>query len=175
MSALTQSLAPRKLRVWHQEIIDLWIANPTMSQGEIARRLGRTQAWVSIVVNSDAFRAKFAERKSEFVDPILAATVEDRLRGVAAAATERLLERIEGGQISNKDLISAVAVSTKGLGMGAPAPAPSVQQNLYYVSAPAPSATRSAWQEAVDATMVLERAQPPQAAAAHVLSPAPAP
>lgn len=152
-------LAPAIKRPWHEAIIDMWIADPTLKQGDIARALGKTQAWLSIVVNSDAFRMKFAERKAEFVDPILAATVEDRLRAVANGAAEEFLRRLEVApqSVSNKDLLGAMRVSGQGLGLGAPNQ-PTVAANLYFVSAPQPAASRAQWQEAVDASIVRERA-----------------
>lgn len=151
MTALTQALAPEIKRPWHHAVIELMIAHPELKQGEIARRLGKSQTWLSIVVNSDAFRMKLAERREEVVDPVLEAKVEDRLRAVANEATEVLLERLQlaGESMSTRDLTRLVEVSTKGLGMGRPEAVTAQQNNLYFVASPAPAASRAVWEAAV--------------------------
>lgn len=139
-------------RPWYAAVIELMISNPTWSQGQIARHLGKTQSWLSIVVNSDAFRAKLAEYRERVVDPILEAKVEDRLKAVANDACAALLERLSDGAsaMSTKDLTRVVEVATKGLGMGsALTPSMGVQNNLYFIPTPQPSANRAAWQQAV--------------------------
>jgi hypothetical protein len=146
MSELTQSLAPAKLRPWHEQVIDMWVANPNLTQREIAQKLGRSEYWLSIVVNSDAFQQAFKARKEEIVDPLLSATVEDRLTAVANKAAEKLLERLStNAPFSNKELIEATKMATTGLGMGPAAKAPAPTQNLYIVPSPAMPQTSAQW------------------------------
>lgn len=135
-----------RVKYHHDAMIDMVIAEPSISQGEIAARFGFTQAWVSIIFNSDAFQCRLAERKGELVDPILRATVEDRLRAVANKAAERFLDRLAvNAPMSNKDLLEAMKVSTSGLGMGPKQQAPTMQQNLYVLPAPPPTPTTAQW------------------------------
>lgn len=143
---LTRSIEPDKLRPWHEHVIDMLIANPNLSQREIATRLGRSEYWLSIVVNSDAFQNAYKARKEEIVNPLLSATVEQRLTAVASKALDKLMERLEtNAGFSNKELISAVDMSTKALGMGPVKQPGGPTQNLYIVPAPAIPATSAQW------------------------------
>lgn len=148
MSALTESLAPKKLRPWHVELADIIIANPTLKQGDWARMMGKTQAWISIVTNGDAFKSYLKTRREEIIDPILSAAVEDRFAAVAEKATEEFLRRLElaPSSVSNKHLIDAMGTAASAIGLGPKAPAPP-QTNLYIVPAP-PQLNAAQWQQA---------------------------
>jgi hypothetical protein len=157
MSALTQSLAPDPKRPWHEAVIDMWLVDPTLKQGEIAAALGKTQAWLSILVNSDAFRAKYAARKAELVDPYISEGAETRLRAVVSEAANELLERITLAPkaVSTKDLTAVVGAASRALGMGAGAAGPSFQQTLYVIPAPTAPRTVEEWQQrVVDANVI---------------------
>ena len=80
----TESAAGALARVKfsHDAMIDVIIANPTVSQGEIAKHFGYTQAWVSRIMNSDAFLARLALRKEDLVDPSIALSIDEKLRAV---------------------------------------------------------------------------------------------
>ena len=75
----------------HDAMIDLIIANPAISQNELAKHFGYSAAWVSRVRNSDAFLARLAERKGDIVDPSIIATVEEKIRAVADRAWDTVL------------------------------------------------------------------------------------
>ncbi len=157
MSALAQSLAPVPKRPWHEAVIDMWLLDPTLKQGEIARALGKTESWLSILVNSDAFRAKYAARKAELVDPVIAAGAEDRLKAVVSVAAEELVRRLTlaPGGMSVKDLNSSISTASRALGMGAAPSGPAVQQTLYVIPAPAAPKSVQEWQQrVVDATVL---------------------
>ena len=146
MSALTESLAPDRLRPWHELVIDMWVANPNLTQRQIAHSLGRSEYWLSIVVNCDAFQLRLAERKAEIIDPILAATVEDRLRAVVNKSAEKFLDRLaSNAPISDANLIRAMQVGAMGLGMGPASKSPAIQQNLYVIPAPPRAADSATW------------------------------
>ena len=161
MSALTQSLAPDPKRPWHEAVIDMWLIDPTLQQGEIARRLGKTQAWLSILVNSDAFRAKYAARKAELVDPYISEGAETRLKAVVSEAANELVRRltVAPASLSTKDLNATISSASRALGMGAGPSGPSIQQTLYVIPAPAAPTTVQEWQQrVVDANVVSEKA-----------------
>lgn len=155
MSALTQALAPDPKRPWHEAVIDMWLVDPTLKQGDIARALGKTEAWVSILVNSDAFRAKYRERKELLVDPFIVEGAESRLKAVVNEAANELVKRLTlaPGAMSTKDLNATLATASRALGMGATPAAPAVQQTLYVVPAPAAPRTVEEWQERVVSTL----------------------
>lgn len=135
---------------WHEVIIDLWLMDPLLTQREIAAKLGKTEAWLSILINNDAFRAKYAERKGELVDPEIVAKVEERLSAVTNKASDELLRRltIAPSSFTVKDLNQTVASTTRALGMGV-AKAPAVQQTLYVIPAPTERHTIDSWKNRV--------------------------
>lgn len=134
----------QRVRYTHDAMIDMIIAQPEIHQNELALAFGFTPTWISIVVNSDAFQQRLAERKGELVDPILQATVNDRLNGLAAKSIEKLLERVQMGAIENKDLVQAVAISTKALGYGAKVDT-QINNTQYVAFLPARSANSEEW------------------------------
>lgn len=113
----------RKVRYSHDAMIDLLIAEPTVQQNTLAQIFERTPGWISQVINSDAFQARLAERKEELIDPIIRATINDRLKAVAAKSLEHLVDRLNapGAGLTLKDdfLFKAAELSTKALGYGA--------------------------------------------------------
>jgi hypothetical protein len=141
---------PEKLRPWHERLGDFWIVNPGLTQGALAAHFGKTQAWVSIVVNCDAFKEYVQKRKEEILDPVMLASVDESFRAVAQRASQKLLERIELGAVSEKTLVDAMKVAGQGLGMGS-AKTPTFQQNLYVVPIPAKPKTSEEWAQVVDA------------------------
>jgi hypothetical protein len=140
--------APRiqKLRYSHQAMIDMIIANPMIKQGEIAAAFGMTQAWISQIINSDAFQAALATRRAELINPVLVQSIEERLRGLAHQAATVVAEKLEATQ--NPDLaIKALEISAKALGFGARG-APGSQtnvQNNFVVHIPAKQASAEEW------------------------------
>ena len=81
-----------KVRYTHDAIIDMIIANPAVSQGDLSREFGFTESWMSIIINSDSFQERLANRKGELVDPKIKASIEARLDAIARRALDRLLD-----------------------------------------------------------------------------------
>jgi len=135
-----------KVRYTHDAIIDEILVDPAISQGELARRFGYSQAWMSIVINSDAFKSRLAERKGELVDPKIQATIEQRLEGVANRALDKILDRLES-QVPLKPL-ELIAMAKLGVGDRANRPAgPAQTNNLYVFTAPAVPDSSAKWLE----------------------------
>jgi hypothetical protein len=112
------------VRYTHDGIIDEIIAFPAISQGELASRFGYTQSWMSIIINSDAFQERLAERKGELVDPKIRASVSDRLDALARRSLDKLLERLDTQQpFSNNELIAAAKLGAGDIPPSAPDPA----------------------------------------------------
>ena len=131
---------------WHHDrIIDYILEAPTApSQNEIGKVFGFTATWVSIMVNSDAFKNRLEERKGELTDPKIKASILERLDGLAKSALDKLIERVDGTiPIKTSDL---VAIAKLGVGdkNTRPAQAP-IQNNLYVVALPPPAASSKEW------------------------------
>ena len=71
VSKAGQGAKPPKIRYSHDGMIDMIVAEPWISQNELALRFGYTASWVSTIMTSDAFKAKLELRKDEIVDPVL--------------------------------------------------------------------------------------------------------
>lgn len=139
----------QKVRFTHDAVIDQIIMQPEITQRELARTWGYTEAWISIIINSDSFKNRLAERKADLVDPIIVASLNERLDGLASRALDKLLDRIEGrdplapGPVKTQDLIAAAKL---GVGDRNNRPAvPSNQQNLYVVNLPPPAQNSQTW------------------------------
>lgn len=102
----------------HEAMIDIIIAEPTITQNELARRFGKSIGWISIVMGSDAFQAALAKRRDDILDPELVATIEERLRGLAAQSLQVISKRLEQSESSDLALKS-LDIASKALGFGA--------------------------------------------------------
>lgn len=102
----------------HDAVIDFIIANPQASQGQIAAQFGYTPAWMSIIINSDAFQARLRSRRNEVVDPALVATVNDRFKGVLSRSLEKLADLLETPSPPPNVILKAVELGARGLDVG---------------------------------------------------------
>lgn len=131
----------------HDAMIDLILANPMVTQGGIAHHFGYTQAWVSRVMNSDAFLARLAERKTELVDPSLVASIDEKLRALASKSLDVVLEKLTVAPTAELGL-KALEATTKALGYGARQQNLAVQNN-FVVALPEKAASAGQWLETV--------------------------
>jgi len=132
-----------KVRYTHDAIIDEILVNPAISQGELAKNFGFTQAWISIIVNSDAFQERLRERKGELVDPKLVASIEARLDALARVSLDALLKKVEQHDRIPLKTMELVSIAKLGTGDRANRPAAPLQQNNLYVVALPPQANNS--------------------------------
>ncbi len=137
------ALAVARVNYTHDAMIDLIIANPAISQGDLAKHFGYTQAWVSRVRNSDAFLARLAERKADIVDPSLVLSVEEKLRTIVDKSAEIIMEKLE--QTRSADLaLKALDLGGKLAGYGARNTGPVVQNN-FVVALPQKATSEQGW------------------------------
>lgn len=144
----TESAAGALARVHynHDAMIDLMISNPAVSQGELAKHFGYTQAWVSRVVNSDAFLARLAERKKDLVDPAIAFSLDEKFRSLADTALDVVMEKLT--LTRNPDTaLKALDLASKAMGYGARQQNLNVQQN-FVVALPPKAASAAEWAQA---------------------------
>ena len=118
-----------RVRYSHDAMIDLIIADPSISQGKIAQHFGYTQVWVSRIFNSDAFQARLAQRKADIIDPALTLTIEEKLKALADKSLDVVLEKLTA--TGSPDLaIKALEITSKALGYGARQQNVTLQQNF---------------------------------------------
>ena len=132
LNAPTPARAPtmgrlEKVRYTHQDMIDYIIANPCVSQNDLAARYGYSVGWVSNIMASDAWQVQMAARRDEIVDPQLKASIEERFRGVTILSLKRLQEKLEAPTVSDNVVLRAAEMGAKAMGVGgnaAPQPPP---------------------------------------------------
>ncbi len=107
-----------KLSYSHIDMIDFIIAHPGVSQGQLAARYGFSQGWISNVMASDAWKVQMAARRTEIVDPIMTATINERFEGLAIQSLARLQEKLSQPQVADQTVLKAVELSAKALGIG---------------------------------------------------------
>lgn len=110
--------AVAKMRYSHEDMIDFIIANPGVSQGALALRYGYTQAWVSLVMSSDAWKSAMAKRREELVDPTLLATINERFAAMTERSLQRLMEKLDAPMVSDNTVLKAVELGAKAMGVG---------------------------------------------------------
>lgn len=132
-----------RVRYTHDSMIDMIIANPALSQGDIAREYGFTEAWVSRVMNSEAFQARLAARKADIVDPSLVLTIQEKLAALASKSLDKLINRVAIGASPEVEL-RALEITSKALGYGARQANVNVQQN-FVVAMPQKAESENDW------------------------------
>lgn len=134
-----------RVKYTHDALIDQIIANPAASQGQLAQMFGYTQAWLSRIMNSDAFQARLAVRKADVVDPTLILSIDEKLRALASKSLDVVMDKLAVTQSPDMAL-KALEISSKALGYGARQQNLTVQQN-FVVALPSKSASTEAWVE----------------------------
>jgi hypothetical protein len=147
---MTEAIA--RVSYTHEDMINTIIAQPWISQKELAARYGYTQGWISQVINSDAFRERLAERKDSVVDPVLRMSLEERIRGVTDVAVQMLAEKLsEAKEMPGLGGINAairvLEHGSRALGYGAQNLKPNVVVQNYVAVVPQKSLSSEAWVE----------------------------
>lgn len=125
--------APAHLRYSHTAMIDLLVAHPGISQGELAAAFGYSQAWISTVMSTDLFKAALAARREEMIDPALRATLDERFKALVTRSLEVLQEKLSVPSVAIPDNLAlrAAEMGAKALGLGGNVspPAPSYSED----------------------------------------------
>ncbi|MDX2059944.1 MAG: hypothetical protein SFV24_19195 [Gemmatimonadales bacterium] len=122
----------RRVKYTHDAMIDFILANPCISQNELATHFGYTASWVSQIISSDAFQARLAERRDEIIDPTIRATVEERFKALVVRSMEILAEKLNkpSHQIPDNLVLRTLEVSAKAAGYGAKDSGPKSEVNV---------------------------------------------
>lgn len=134
ISALPTTHAPTmgnlaKIRYSHVDMIDYIIANPGCTQNALAARYGYSPGWISNVMASDAWQSAMAARRTELVDPTLAATIDERFRALTERSLTRLMEKLDAPQVSDNVVLRAVELGARAMGVGGNAGPPAPPQD----------------------------------------------
>ena len=135
----------RTVHWWHDRIIDKMLTGTCLHQGQLAAEMGYSENWLSIMINSDAFQERLRERQAEMVDPVLRATIEERLRGLSALSADIIARKLEATNDANLAL-RALDISQRALGYTQkPQTAININQTQYVAVVPAKSISSGEW------------------------------
>lgn len=126
----------KEIKWTHELAIDLLLQNPEWTQRELAKYFGYSETWISLVVSSDAFQAKLAERRDEILNPEVKASIEERFRALANHSLNRLHAKLENPNVSDNLVLRSVELAAKALGLGARPPQVSANVNVAIVVPP---------------------------------------
>jgi hypothetical protein len=88
------SFVPQKAMLWYDAIVDDMLANPGTTIKATAARLGRSPVTIGYIVNSDLFRARYAQRRDQF-NEALDTRLIGKLAKVAELSLDLTLESLE--------------------------------------------------------------------------------
>lgn len=136
----------QKVRYTHEAMIDVLLAEPTISQRELANRFDMREAWISRIIGSDAFQAALAKRRDDVANPIIAASIDDKLSGLVNQSLEIIAEKLETSR-SLDTAFKGLEIGVKALGFGARQSGGNNQQNNFTIVLPTKSANSAEWAE----------------------------
>lgn len=126
-----------KVSYTHEAMIDLLLANPALSQQELAAHFGYSASWICQILSSDAFQAKYAERAKDVTDPVVMQAVEKRFKALVLRSLEILAEKLERPSESIPDNLAlrTFELASRAAGYGGkqdhtPAPAGDIHLHL---------------------------------------------
>jgi hypothetical protein len=116
------ALELKSVNTRHDAIMMWLLSNPHRNVKECAVELNYGRAYVSQVIGTDVFQAKYqALCKEQGVEAAHAGQgIRDRLERVAHVSLSQLETQVERGGLSPKELVGACRMSLSGLGYGSP-------------------------------------------------------
>jgi hypothetical protein len=117
-----------KLSYTHDAMVDLLIANPMISQNDLAAKFGYTASWVSQILSSDAFQSRLAERTETLVDPTIRATIDERFKALVLRSLDILATKLNrpAEQIPDNLALRTFELGSRAAGYGAKVEKPPV-------------------------------------------------
>lgn len=115
----------KKLNHKHMFIMDCLLYTPGMTMTEIAKKLGGTTSWVSLVAGSDLFQEELRKRR-EGLDQFKRDQLASRMLDVGGKAIDRLEKILENDESSDTVATTAAKNVLTSLGFGTPAAAPGI-------------------------------------------------
>lgn len=112
----------------YDQIVDeVLLSPPAETQGQLAKRIGYSQSYLSRLIASDAFQAKLADRIEKTIEPerrdifkLRFASIEEEARGILKRSLEKLADRLDDPVgVPDQLLIKSAEMSGKLLGYGA--------------------------------------------------------
>ena len=130
MSEFAPHQAIAKVSYTHDAMIDVLIANPAISQNDLAAHFGYTPAWVSQIIAADTFQARLAERRDEIIDPTLKATIKETFDAVIVRSIALLKEKLDKPDPPDNLVLRSLEIAARARGYGINGSTVAVQVNM---------------------------------------------
>jgi hypothetical protein len=108
-------MALQRLNYRHEAILQWLVTNPNRTLGDCALFFGFTQAWLSQIIHSDLFQARYREEMAALGEDVYQ-NVGSKLKAIAALALDKQIAILERGKPSERFLIDAGSLALKSLG-----------------------------------------------------------
>jgi hypothetical protein len=104
----------------YEAIIDYMLTNPHMKQQEIALMIGCTGPWLSQIINSNGFQARYQIRRLE-LGKDQERSITARIFEMADKAADRVLSELDKGEECDANFaLDASSRALRAIGFGAP-------------------------------------------------------
>ena len=116
---MSQSVQLKNVNWWHEAIIDWMLSNPEKKLRDCAEHFQVTQSWLSVIKNSDCFKALWEARRSGYSHHV-DQTLSEKLSTVAELALDAQMDKLEsmGPLMEMDDLRKVGSDAIKALGYG---------------------------------------------------------
>lgn len=119
----TETVAEKQIQDvnwWHESLIEWLLANPDRHLYEAAAHFDRSPAWISVILRSDIFQARFQARLAGHRD-LASRSIIEQVEGCAALALEELERRLaqERKSLTFNQVKETAETTAKLLGYGA--------------------------------------------------------
>jgi hypothetical protein len=91
---MANAVQVKKVNWWHEAIFEWLIMNPEKKLGAAAKHFKVSQAWLSVIMNSDVFKERYEKRRDEHFAVASRTTIE-RMQGLTDLSLDILEERID--------------------------------------------------------------------------------
>jgi len=162
LSSLPARRGPAKMRYSHVAMVDMLVQTPWIRQNDLAAMFGRTPAWISTIMQTDAFKALLEERRAEIIDPELRVTVKERFEAMVHRSLQVLQEKLSAPRVEDIPdnlALRAAELGAKSLGFGlpqAPAAPPGGEDRLTALAARLIDLQGQVRRHATEATVISE-------------------
>jgi hypothetical protein len=119
---MADSIQIKEVSNRHEAVMDVMLCNPFISLSELSTATKYSYIWLSILTNSNAFKARLAERRKQLDLQINTDIVNDldaNLRGAAVEGLKKVnellqkTEDLEGASTATEKLLGALGYSPK--------------------------------------------------------------
>lgn len=149
------SMSPR-----HMAIADWLLANPSLKRGDLAKEMGVTESWLSIVIHSNVFQEYFTKRR-EHHEELLRSQIVGRQMAVTIQALDRLKDVLNDDKVDGRLVLDVAEKTAERLGFTTrPSKRTAVEERSMTFSRPVNPGTLAEARETITRKIVHEQELP---------------